>query len=148
MAIIHEHIGQLVALLPHVHVVAQLLHCGLQDVCQAGGIFCKIISYIRYCAIVVVDRRNVNVGVPGDYPLRVVVVDEDFVYVASKENLASLPGLLNDCSLIQEIGDGCVSANRGNLEHFLYSVPNVLFVLLWTLHFDVGYCAGFGFLLL
>ena len=46
---------------------------------------CKIICNVSDGAIVVVDGSNVDVGVPCNYPLRVVVVYEDLVDVALAE---------------------------------------------------------------
>ena len=62
----HELICHLVTLLSHVHVVAQLFHCRLQHLSQPGTVLGKVVSDVGNCAVVVVDRRNVNVGVPVD----------------------------------------------------------------------------------
>ena len=38
LAMSQEHVGHLIALLPHVFVVTKLLHCILQDVSQASAV--------------------------------------------------------------------------------------------------------------
>ena len=144
----HELVRQSVTLLPHVHVVAQLLHCSFENVGQPCAVLREVVGYVGYRAIVVVDRRDVKVGVPVNYPLSVVVVDEYLVYIAPEENLAPLPRLLNNCHLIFHICDGFLPPSRGEFKHFVNSLPNIFLVFFWALHLGVSYFADPGLLLL
>ena len=63
-------------LLPHVRVVAELLHRILEDFCQARAVLGEVVGDVGDGAEVVVHRWEVDVGVPVDDPLSIVVVDE------------------------------------------------------------------------
>ena len=105
LAMSHEHVCHLVTFFSHVHVVAQLLHSRLQNICEARGVLCEVVGDVGNCAIVVVDGRDIDVGVPGDDPLRIVVVDEDLINVTSQEDFTSFPGLLHNCPPILVVSD-------------------------------------------
>ena len=110
LAMSQEHVCHLVTLLPHIHVVAELLHCCLQHLSQPSAVLREVVGDVGNCAIVVVHRRKVYVGVPCHYPLRIVVVDEYLVNIAPEENFASFPGLLHYCHLVLVVCDGFFSA--------------------------------------
>ena len=102
----------------------------------------KVVSDVGDGAVVVIHWRDVDVRVPGDDPLGIEIVDEDFVDVSLEQDLAAFPGLIDDGPLIHLVGDGLPPC-RGFFQHLVNPLSDVLLVLFWAFHLDIGDSVGF-----
>jgi hypothetical protein len=135
LAMGHEDVGHLVTFLPHVFVIAELLHCSFEHFCETSAVLQKVISDVGDSAKVVVDRGDVYIGIPVDNPLGIIIIDENFINVALQKDFTPLPWLLDNCSFIHFVCDGLASC-RGFPQHFLDPLPDVcpVFFRTFSLH--------------
>ena len=106
LAMGHEMVGHFVTLLSHVLVVAKLLDSCFQHISETSAVFGEVVCDVCDGAEVVIDRGDVDVGVPNDNPLGIVIIDENFINVAPQEDFTALSWLLDDGSLIHLVCDG------------------------------------------